>query len=409
MLKSKHGNAKYTVADIERQAGLEPTPQNRQEKQGPERQGPATPHPEDNAVPEQLILDTDGDQDFEMSDVVSEVQIESISNYLAEQRMAVDPISPQSYTIPQSMLSEQDVSTDKTVFVVDTNFLISHLNTLEELRKLAGQFNHIIVAPITTVRELDGLKLASDKSIAKLARHANEWLFKNLGDRSSGLVGQRLKERINPSASKDDAILDCCLYLQQKLNHKLVILLSNDKNLCAKALSEGMLTVSYRPGMTAQLISQMAYSESISLGNATPSPQFSKLDFHEVANKIFNDIQAMVITIVDHIMNKSYGEDIIAINYDPKNMKDLNDVARVISKFWLSVFSDYFDRNSMRKEDWKELPSQMVTVPNSSSDLNTFLGFWEGILIKLNRDLGENDQHVVQAAIAEWKQYIDLV
>lgn len=53
MLKSKHGNAKYTVADIERQAGLEPTPQNRQEKQGPERQGPATPHPEDNAVPEQ--------------------------------------------------------------------------------------------------------------------------------------------------------------------------------------------------------------------------------------------------------------------------------------------------------------------------------------------------------------------
>lgn len=48
----------------------------------------------------------------------------------------------------------------KTAFVVDTNFIISHLNTLEKLRSLSSTYHHLIIVPTTVIQELDGLKRA---------------------------------------------------------------------------------------------------------------------------------------------------------------------------------------------------------------------------------------------------------
>lgn len=419
MLPSKHSTkTKYTLADLDRQLNggdvsveqdntkaygnvKDNTNTNIQDNTNSNIQHQANANIQEhantniNAVENDII-----DEDFEMIDVDNE-QVQSISNYLAEQRSAISVDLPDIVPTGTEIITQSD----KTIFVVDTNFVISHLNTLEELRKLSHQFNHVIVAPITTVRELDGLKTTDDPNIAKLARFGNDWLFRNLGTRNSGIVGQRLNERLNPNAKKDDAILDCCLYLQQKLNHKLVILLSNDKNLCLKALAEGLLTVSYRPGMTADMIAETAYNENVSRFGQQVT-QIPKLDFSEVSNLVYNETRTILLTLIDHIMKEAYGDDIIATNYEQGSLKSFEDAGRTIAHFWLTVFADYFQRYPVRNKEWKNLPDTVLKVPQSTDDMKNFFEFWEQVLNKLIVNLGQNDKNVVRGNIEKWNKYI---
>ncbi|KAL3233205.1 hypothetical protein RNJ44_05121 [Nakaseomyces bracarensis] len=426
MLPSKHSTkTKYTLADLDRSVNLAPensiskthdknTITKNQVDQSPGRYTSTNLQSNDNEKitgdirtadigtgPTASDVDENYDDDFEMIDVDNE-QIESISNYLASQRSSISTdthfVTP---TVTQIIVPE-----DKTIFVADTNFVISHLNTLEELRQLSAQYNHVIVAPLTTIRELDGLKTTDDRNIAKLARFGNDWLFRNLGVRDSGIVGQRLKERLDPNAIKDDAILDCCLYFQHKLKHKLVILLSNDKNLCLKALTEGLLTVSFRPGMSANLIAETAYNENISRFGGQSIVQHTQLNISEVVNSVYGEMQTILLTIIDHIMNQAYGDDIIATNYEKDKVKSFADAGKTIAQFWLAVFADYFQRYPVRHNDWKNLPDTVLEVPHNVNDLKTFFEFWEKVLKKLIVNLDQNDKTVVLSNIEKWNRYI---
>ena len=72
-----------------------------------------------------------------------------------------------------------------------------------------------------------------------------------------------MSQRISKDLVKDDAIFDCCLYFKKTYPQSLVILLSNDKNLCAKALSNDVLTVSFRENMSGRLIANTIYEENV--------------------------------------------------------------------------------------------------------------------------------------------------
>ncbi|KAI8911347.1 PIN domain-containing protein [Powellomyces hirtus] len=137
----------------------------------------------------------------------------------------------------------------------------------------------IIVVPYVVVKELDALKEHNKKkfrehteavekrvmgqlntveggivdnrtgvTLGNLARKAVDFLFKKLAAQHRGLKGQSLNDHISDSdivgqMDNDDKILECCRFVIQRITPK-TILMSNDKNLCVKALIHGITTVS---------------------------------------------------------------------------------------------------------------------------------------------------------------------
>ena len=83
-------------------------------------------------------VDHDQDGDIPMFDLNDETDVEMISEYLSDQReLEVQPMVSSMQRIDDSILLLNPTIL-KTVFVVDTNFIISHLNTLEKLRTLCN-------------------------------------------------------------------------------------------------------------------------------------------------------------------------------------------------------------------------------------------------------------------------------
>lgn len=391
------GNLKYTVADIDQFA------------RGPTYDAVGTL-----------------EEDFPMPDIQDETGVQVVSRLLSNRRSSncnaqEEPVSKEDVdsTIPN--LGSTKV---KSLFVVDTNFLISHLSTLESLRQLAPSFNHQIVVPNTVIRELDGLKGSSrevevsegTETIGKLARRANDWIYKNLANLNSGVMGQKLRQCINPDCVKDDAILDCGLYFKET-SECLVVLLSNDKNLCMKALTEGLLTVTYKKGMTSELIASMTYNENLSLfGPGDPNdaaadlPQASALqtaDFMQIAAEVYREVTAAAIEAVVHVMHEEYGEDIELLGFQVESLTDLAAVSSCLEKFWVSVFAEYFKKSTFKKSDWKSLPNCLTGLPTNSVDLKGLVSFWVKVLDCLYLKRCERSYEILEKASQYWSDLSD--
>ncbi|CCH41896.1 hypothetical protein BN7_1435 [Wickerhamomyces ciferrii] len=241
----------------------------------------------------------DDDGDIPMLGMDDEEEVQLVADYVMDNRLntisrgreyqeSILPTELTSNNIDDQDLTPRERLSKDTIMIIDTNFIISHLDIIDELAKLHIKYHHKIIIPSTVMLELDGLKNSKKKTddtldgttIGHLARWANDWIYKKLADSSSAVRGQKLKEHLDRNAIKDDAILDCCLYFEQNYE-ALVILLSNDKNLCMKALANDIKTVSYRKKMSANLIAEKSFNENANglqhgntepLMRASPSP-----------------------------------------------------------------------------------------------------------------------------------------
>ncbi|KAK9760378.1 hypothetical protein K7432_015658 [Basidiobolus ranarum] len=181
--------------------------------------------------------------------------IEGIADQVSELRnQPLDSKSSKDATVGASQLELDTESLGVSgVIVADTNYLISQLRFFTELVNAADQRGDILVViPSVVIWELDGLKKAtgikSDNSahspdVAILARDAINFLYERFLTNGS-LRGQKLSEVVNMKAeNNDDRILDCCRYFGSFFTCPLV-LLSNDKNLCIKAMVHEIRTCS---------------------------------------------------------------------------------------------------------------------------------------------------------------------
>lgn len=396
-------------------------------------------------------INNDHEEDILMEDISDANDIQMVSNYLTQQRLLSSNNANSSNYIQEfhnnNFLPNNDIALEptklQTVYVIDTNFIISQLQTLEGLRQLSQIYHHVLVVPTTTIAELDGLKSSTSTTIAKHARAGNMWLYKNLAEANSGIIGQKLRQRLNPDAYKDDSILDCCLYFKEKLGC-FVILLSNDKNLCLKALTEEILTVSYRDGMTSELIASKSYQENCArFGNNTmylnlpyehnnneiydntylqkavnaakindsntdehlnPTTMFASMTVAEKAEVIYMDIQFVVTITIKSIMNDEYGEDLPYIDFKKEQLKTLQDCSHCIYSHWISVFSDYFRHSKIKREDWKKLPACLISIPKSQEDIDNMIFFWQDILENLFIKKSEQEYHQLKEYFFKWKQ-----
>ncbi|ONH67254.1 Transcriptional protein SWT1 [Cyberlindnera fabianii] len=424
-------------------------------------------------------VDTDGDIPMIGMDDEEEVQI--ITDYVTGKRETIPSLSTVSTRAPSYERDEvittipvQPQLKRQTYLVLDTNFMISHLDIVDKLAKLHTQYHHVIVIPLTVVKELDGLKESSRTNnggidgvtVGHLARWANDWIYAKLANMDKSVRGQKLREKLEPSAVKDDAILDCSLYLKEKEN-ALVVLLSNDKNLCMKALTNEVLTVSYRKGMTAELISQTVFEENrmespirqesidltpvphvpqldgtsgASMGpqptqvyhnnqtsgqpdhgdmeidqesttSTTPQskvvPLTPKVDFSDASEQVFKETQKVVLDCIDYCMNEEYGEDgIELIGYTKSKVLTLRDAAETLIKYWVSVFTEYFTHSSFTPFNRRGKRTPRFTgIPVTQPELKDFVEYWSEVLTALYVKRNEKQNEALEKIIKRWKGF----
>ncbi|PNF38437.1 hypothetical protein B7P43_G04013 [Cryptotermes secundus] len=217
--------------------------------------------------------------------------------------------------------------------VLDTNILISSLKYIEELRdtNFKGLGFPVLVIPWQVLQELDILKdgkCSKSSALSAKARSAVSFLHFNFMSEHPRIRGQPASYSI-PNAFQtevpDDAIIHCCLLIAQRTNR--VILLSNDKNLCNKAIINGIKA--YERAEIQQELEQLS-SESVhqvqiqsSSGNELPN---GNMDITEP------------IKVLESEMYKVYDiswKIIVAV----KPPWTLSDIIVCLLKHWIAVFS----------------------------------------------------------------------
>jgi rRNA-processing protein FCF1 len=118
---------------------------------------------------------------------------------------------------------------DWVFLVLDTNVLMSSLDTLESLMAHINPINMQIYVPEVVVRELDNLKKRSPE-----ANRASLFLEYHAARANPKVVIEPVSEYTPAAGKSDDIILGEC----KKIKHPF--LLSNDINLRLKAISSGV-------------------------------------------------------------------------------------------------------------------------------------------------------------------------
>ncbi|XP_044218487.1 transcriptional protein SWT1 [Thunnus albacares] len=135
------------------------------------------------------------------------------------------------------------------ILVLDTNVLLSHLDYVKKMRShgLGALGFPVVLIPWVVLQELDSLKKGRGLtgSVAHLACPAISYIYDSLKSRDPYLWGQSMQQAAQSSnglstENNDDRVLQCCLQYQTLYPECALILCTNDKNLCSKALLSGV-------------------------------------------------------------------------------------------------------------------------------------------------------------------------
>lgn len=379
----------------------------------------------------------DFEGDIPMIGMDDEEEVQIISNFVVEKREEPGFGSSfvNSHETSNRELTPESHQAREIIMVVDTNFMISHLDIVDTLAKLHAKYHHRIVIPVTVVKELDGLKsstrttedLISGKTVGYLARWANDWMYRMLAENDSSVRAQKIREVTDKTATKDDAILDCCLYFRESKG-ALVVLLSNDKNLCMKALANEVLTVSYRKGMTADLIARKSFAENgghvvemqredgemdsfkpLKQPQGPPDPidedievEMTLVDLSEAAHLIYSEVQKLVFDAIDYCMYAEYEDDLDLIGYHKSQVLTLRDASQVLIRYWVSVFTEYFQ--GFRPFNGRRRVPVHVELPLTKEQLESFVQYWSQVLSALYMKRDERQNSALERIIQRWEQ-----
>lgn len=148
----------------------------------------------------------------------------------------------------------KELSQHKLVLVLDTNILLSHLVYVKNIvsRGLGGVGSLVVLVPWVVLQELDSLKKGRQTGcVAHKAIPAISFIYDSLKNKESRLWGQSMQQAAESenglnAQNNDDRVLQCCLQYQQLYPESAVVLCTDDKNLCSKALLSGVTAFSKR-------------------------------------------------------------------------------------------------------------------------------------------------------------------
>ncbi|KAK2541391.1 Swt1 [Columba livia] len=149
-------------------------------------------------------------------------------------------------------LPEQDLNISAESFtsglnilvVIDTNIMISHLEFVRSLKSedIPGVNRLALIIPWVVLQELDNLKKGKMlQHVRDKAIPAVQFIYMCLKNQDAKLWGQSMQlasQKIYglSDENNDDRVLQCCLQYQNLFPQAVVVLCTDDKNLCNKAI-----------------------------------------------------------------------------------------------------------------------------------------------------------------------------
>nr|XP_057929170.1 transcriptional protein SWT1 isoform X2 [Doryrhamphus excisus] len=176
------------------------------------------------------------------------LEVDVLQSYGELTGMDIDPPEESTtYTLCKQP-AQQDV-----ILVLDTNILLSHLDYVKKMRyhSFGALGLPIVLIPWVVLQELDSLKKGKGLtgSVAHLACPAISYIYNSLKSKERHLWGQSMQQAAESNSSmmaenNDDKVLQCCLQYQTLYPGSALILCTNDKNLCSKAVLSGVKALS---------------------------------------------------------------------------------------------------------------------------------------------------------------------
>ncbi|XP_048831940.1 transcriptional protein SWT1 isoform X2 [Brienomyrus brachyistius] len=296
----------------------------------------------------------------------NELRVNMVESYGELTAMDIDL----SEEFTSSSSNKEEILRDPLI-VLDTNILLSHLDFVKKMKSLGlGALGFpIILIPWVVMQELDALKNGKlSNNVACKAVPAVHYIYTCLKNQEPRLWGQSMQQAAKTAytlnaENNDDRVLQCCLQYQDIYPGGTLILCTNDKNLCSKAILSGVRALSkddletqaerVRCGTQAGgcLTSwgpppaERAGNRGFETGRKTPA-----VDSHELgtcASVLEDALQEVLSKVLMKEMKVAYGdlwEEIVFV----KPPWTLCDLLRCFTKHWIAVFGNVFQRNLLR-------------------------------------------------------------
>ncbi|XP_062412131.1 bromodomain-containing protein 4 [Sardina pilchardus] len=197
----------------------------------------------------------DNDQEMQLLEELQQARCEHllevnvVESYGELTAMDIDP--PEEGTAPTSMLSKELIQQDLLI-VLDTNILLSHLDLVKKIRSqgLRSLGFPTMLIPWVVLQELDAIKNGKlTNAVTRRATPAVNYIYNCLKNQEPRLWGQSMQQASLAlcglkTENNDDRVLQCCLQYQKLYPKSGLILCTNDKNLCSKAVLSGVRALS---------------------------------------------------------------------------------------------------------------------------------------------------------------------
>ena len=252
------------------------------------------------------------------------------------------------------------------IAVIDTNVFISSLGlvtTLLESEKV------VVVLPWMVVQELDSLKTSGSDQTGVRARAAVRLINNLLLSRPANLVTQTARESRAVAArydsrSPDDRILATCLE-SQEAGHQ-VFLVSNDVNLCNKALINGV-----KCGKSENILDVISKNKNLPRESEDVAVDIYPKNFvTDMMKEVREVTRDLLEEVVIEEFQEAYDEKLwrAVISIKPQSSKpfwSLRDLFTIFSKHHIAVFGLSFPQNG------NELKSRLLSVRQKLSGVNS--------------------------------------
>ncbi|XP_067273859.1 transcriptional protein SWT1 [Pseudorasbora parva] len=262
------------------------------------------------------------------------------------------------------------------LIVLDTNVLLSHLEFVKKIRShgLSGLGFPTLLIPWVVLQELDYLKSGKLSSkVEDKARPAVHYIYSCLKNQEPRLMGQSMQQAsqavCGSGVNNDDRVLECCLQYQALYPEGAVVLCTNDKNLCSKALLSGVKALS-----KADLVKEVEGTRSTilnySLSHPALAPPAAPVDKVNEAEKegpqnnrrsnaleeqqlseclllLESCLQGVLSEVLEEEMKAAYGDLWTEIVY-MKPPWSLDELLKCFKKHWIAVFGSIIKRSLLR-------------------------------------------------------------
>ncbi|XP_078263725.1 uncharacterized protein swt1 isoform X2 [Rhinoraja longicauda] len=317
--------------------------------------------------------DMDTDQKMEIAEELQTARHEKVlevelgQSYGELTSMEIDPPQEVITLSLSEVISQPDI-----LIVLDTNIFISHLNFIANLKDhgVSGVGFPILVIPWVVLQELDFLKNEKmSGSVNRKAIPAVRFVYSCLKSGHPHVWGQSMQKAAEKfcglrEENNDDRVLQCCLQYQQLHPCAHVVLCSDDKNLCSKALVSSV-KAARKDDLLTELsdlnpIRDVTSTQDLNIfnqpqsvidvkdQNGTRNQHFSvqkaTLDVTGIISQLEKLLGFALSTILETEMKKVYDNlwtEILIV----KPPWSLEDLLQCMKKHWIAVFGLIVKRN----------------------------------------------------------------